>query len=206
MEQSFELNLSPEVRSTLKSMSLSGVHFYNAAMSQRREFPGKLNRTSQRNDIASLYSIADVDLLPSSVSYQLLLELDVVTFTPARFVERTLTHFYPLTWSGRDIEIEEDDILLQPDIRLPLPSFNTPSGILTRVRVRTIINDLTLVHFRWRRVPPSAGPGRDLKRAFGYKGARGGVEEYIESLAAGRVSTEDIYILRDGIHYEAPEM
>ncbi len=197
MEQSLELNLSPEIRSTLKSMSLSGVHFYNAAMGQRREFPGTLNRTKQREDITNLYTAAGIEPLPSSVSYQLLLELDVVTFTPARFIERTLTHFYPLTWSGRDIEIESGDLLLQPDIRLPLPLFNTPSGILTRVRVRTIINDLTLVRFSWKRIPPYAGPGRDLKRAFGYEGAEGGVEEYIASLVQG-VSYD--------IHYEAPEM
>jgi len=183
--QTFELDLEIDLQYHLRDLSRRGVLFYNAAMAQRREHPGTLNRTKQVKDIDCLYTLAGVDPLPPSVAYQLLLELDVVTFTPARFAERALNHFYPLTWTGDDIEVDSDSILLQPDIRLPLPDFSDPSGILTRVRVRTIIGDITLVNFRWRPISIHVGPGRYRTRAFGYLPPQGALESYILGLAEG---------------------
>ncbi len=180
--QTFELTLEPNVRSYLRDLSRSGAVFYNTAMAQRREHPGTLNRTKQMRSIDRLYTLAGIEPLPSTVAYQLLLELDVVTFTPARFAERALTHFYPLTWTSADIEVNDDVISLQPDLCLPLPDFKDPSGILARARVRTIIGDLTVVHFRWREIPPFAGPGSNLKRAFGYERASNGIDEYAAML------------------------
>lgn len=188
--QTFELNLEPNTRYYLRSLSRFGVLFYNAAMKQRREHPGTLNRTSQMRSIDLLHTLAGIDPLPSSVAYQLLLELDVVTFTSARFTERALSHFYPLTWTGEGIEVDNGGILLQPDVHLPPPNFKDPSGILSRVRVRTIIDNLTFVNFRWRAIPINAGPGRALKRAFGYERASDGISGYIESLIPSYVITQ----------------
>lgn len=180
--QTLELNLEPNLQSCLRDLSHAGVLFYNAALQQRRERPGVLNRTRQMPLTGTICTLAGINPLPYTVMYQLLLELDVATFTDAKFTERAPDHFHPLTWTSVNIEVASDGILLQPDVQLPLPSFRDPSGILTRVRVRTIIDDITIVNFRWRSIPVYAGPGYDLKRAFGYEQIRDGISGYIENL------------------------
>lgn len=183
-EQTLELGLSPDIRTHLEELSRSGTSFYNVALQQRLENPGILNRTRQKADLDTICRLAGTDPLPYTVAYQLLLELDVVTFTSARFQKRSLQHFYPLTWKSKDVEVNSDGILLQPDVRLPLPGLKDDSGILSRIRIRTIIGDLTVVHFTWRRIPMT-GPGKGAKRAFGYGRVEGSVKEYLEMLISG---------------------
>lgn len=177
-EQTLELNIDRHTKDKLNALSYSGALFYNAALAQRREHSVPLNRTKQMKDIDYLYSKAGIEPLPRSIAYQLLLELDVVTYTPARSQERTLDRFHALTWAGDDIEVDDDGILLQPDIRLPLPEFGDDSGILSRIRVKTVIGDVAIVRFTWKPIPKT-GPGRGRMRAFGYTPAIGAVERYI---------------------------
>ena len=182
--QTFEFNLERDTQLHLRELSRAGALFYNAALKQRRESPGILNRVKQieRRSRDELCRLAGINPLPVSVMKQLLLELDVITFTPARYQERSPGRFYPVTWTGSDIEIDNGGILLQPDIRLPFPEFNTPSGILTKVRVKTILNSVTIVGISWKDIPKIVGPGRDVKRAFGYTPVEGAVEGYVKSL------------------------
>jgi len=180
--QTFELDLESGIQSHLQDLSRAGVLFYNAALQERREHPGVLNRTRQMPHTGTICTSAGINPLPYTVMYQLLLELDVATFTDAKFAERAPDHFHPLTWTSAGIEVAGNGILLQPDVQLPTPDFRDPSGILTRVRVMTIIDDITIVNFRWRSIPVHAGPGYDLKRAFGYKRISDGISGYIENL------------------------
>ena len=189
-EQTLELNIDINVIYNLRALSHFATLFYNTALGQREEHPdAHLNRTKQMRGVAHIYTSAGIDPLPNSTAYQLLLELDVVTYTPARSRKRSLDRFYALTWTGDDIEVDKDGILLQPNIRLPLPEFEDAPGIISRIRVKTILNGVAIVHFTWKHIPLT-GPGRDRKRAFGYTPPRGALEKYI------RVITEASGIAR----------
>jgi len=180
-EQTLELSIDQCTKDKLNALSHSASLFYNAAFAQRQVSSTPINRTQQIKDAAHLYAVADIDPLPHSVARQLLLELDVVTYTPARSRKRSLDRFHALTWSSDDIEVDNNGILLQPNIRLLLPEFSDTSGILSRVRVRIIIKDVASVHFRWKTIPRT-GPGKDRRRAFGYTSTVGAVENYIMGL------------------------
>ena len=195
-KQTFQLDVPTTICTHLAALSCDGVRFYNAALEQRNEESGILSRTKQFHDRDIICKRVGIEPLARSVMYELLRELDIATFGKGRVSRREMETFYPLTWTGSDIEIVEERVLLPSRTRtthtsvpslvsIPFPVLNRPSGILTSVHVSSVSSTTISVTFHWRDIPSLTGPGRAINRSFGYTPTVGAIEGYIVGIIKG---------------------
>ena len=181
-----------------RDLNEAGIAFYNAALSTVLESQESgrplfyMNGCTLLEGFKRLCERAKIapDALPNSVMDNLLAAVHANFYGKHHLGSRRAARFWPLTWSGDEIVLEGDTVLLRPHFRFKLPELDDPVGILSSI---TLYEDFSEVgkkpslkaRISWRPIPPHSGPGKAANRAFGYTKQRVSSERLLSCLPQG---------------------